>query len=86
MQRVPSNTMNYLNEINKIFLVNIQRDCSHYCESSKSDKEFIIAYNIQSNKTALSYDTNEGYRLEIVTRGKNKILNWRFINMYIVPK
>lgn len=68
---VPVNSTSFVNEFNDIFLTNIQRECGNHCVESQSDKEIIVQQIVSTNEAELTWDTDESYHLEIITRGNH---------------
>lgn len=72
--RVSSNASRYLNEVSDLFLSKILKECGDGCNIAKSDKEITVQYTVQSNETNITWNTDESYRLDVVTNGKRYAL------------
>lgn len=53
-----------------IFLSKISHECGDHCKTAKSEKEISVRMNIQSTETDLTWDTDESYQINIITKGK----------------
>lgn len=74
--RAPANTSKYLNDISDIFLTKVLKECGDGCNIAKSDKEISVLYTVQSNETEITWNTDESYRLDVLTNGKRDIYNY----------
>lgn len=68
LNHVPNNTQPYINEISKIFMSNIKRECINDCTSAAST-DILIQLFVELNETQITWHTDESYSIEVITRG-----------------
>lgn len=69
-KHIPSEVASFVEDINNIFIDKLGRECATAsCTSSKLEKEVVVEEVVRSNGTILSWEINESYRLDIVSRG-----------------
>lgn len=58
----------YVKSVTEIFQTNIRRECRTSCTSTRSNEEVLVHIIVHSNDIDLTWDTNESYRLDIVAK------------------
>lgn len=65
---MPANATDYVNKVNEIFLQNIRRDCKKHCTTTNSSESIVVHIIVHTNEVDLTWETNESYRLDIVAK------------------
>lgn len=68
MEHVPANVTDYMRKVNEIFQQNIRRECKTHCTSTSSTEEIVVHIIVHTNEIDLTWETNESYRLDIVAK------------------
>lgn len=74
LQHVPANVTDYMNKVNEIFLKNIRKGCRAHCTSTVANDEVFVHIIVHSNEINLSWETNESYRLDIVSKVDHQVI------------
>lgn len=82
LQHVPANVTEYMKKIKEIFLKNIQRECKTHCTSTNTDQEVLVQFNVHSSTIDLTWATNESYRLDIVMKENQVIVQIDALTMF----
>lgn len=62
----------YLRDVINIFFSKVLQECGDGCDEVKSEKHVSVRLLVQSNETELTWDTDESYRLDVITSGISK--------------
>lgn len=63
-------TADYLHDISNIFLSKLLRQCGDRCNVARSEKQVSVRLLAQTNETEITWNTDESYRLDVITSGK----------------
>lgn len=63
-------TADYLRDISNIFLAKLLRQCGDRCNVARSEKQVSVRLLVQTNETEITWNTDESYRLDVITSGK----------------
>lgn len=58
----------YVRRVTEIFQANICRECKTNCTSTSSNEEILVHIIVHSNEIDLTWETNESYRLDVVAK------------------
>lgn len=73
---------NYLHEISNIFISKVFKECGDDCDEARSEKHVSVRLSVHSNETEITWNTDESYRLDVVTSGWYYEFNTRFFSCY----
>lgn len=70
ISKISINTTEYLRDVSNIFVSKVLKECGNGCNDAKSEKHVSVQLLIQSNETEITWNTDESYRLDVITSGK----------------
>lgn len=61
----------YLRDISDIFIAKVLKECGgDGCNEARSEKHVFVRLLVQSNETEITWNTDESYRLDVITSGR----------------
>lgn len=77
ISQTPIETVEYLHDISNIFISKVLNECGDGCSEARSEKHVSVRLLVQSNETEITWNTDESYRLDVITSGR--IMNLIFL-------
>lgn len=61
---------NYLHDISNLFIAKVFNECGDDCNEASSEKHVLVRLVVlHSNETEINWNTDESYRLDVITSG-----------------